>query len=362
MKKLTILILSLFLIAGIKAQDNPITILGKVIDSATSQPLAGASAFAPNTTYGTITNADGYFYLRLPPGGFDLVVSYTGYEKSSTRISPSSPLPDTLVIALAQQNNSLTEVAFVASETPDGYKRFGKFFTDLFIGTTSNADSCTILNPEVLKFYYTKKRGRLKVMSSEDIMIANYALGYNIRYQLDSFSYDYNTKISQYTGYPLFTEMDSTEEAKAQWKKNRDKTYLGSRLHFMRSYYNQALREQGFLLEKVERTDMISIEHPYDSSLFVADSNSVEVLMDGKYRVNYRLVYPDKKFLREYKLPANSKMQVTILDVNGGFVIEENGYFYEQYDVIHSGYWAWKKIAELLPYDYYPDNRNTNYW
>jgi hypothetical protein len=45
-------------------------------------------------------------------------------------------------------------------------------------------------------------------------------------------------------------------------------------------------------------------------------------------------------------------MQVTLLDVTGGFFIEENGYFFEQSDVISTGYWAWKKLAELLPYDY----------
>ena len=60
----------------------------------------------------------------------------------------------------------------------------------------------------------------------------------------------------------------------------------------------------------------------------------------------------DKKFLEEFKLPSNTRMQVTLLDIAGGFVIEENGYFYEQYDVVNTGYWAWKKIAESLPYDY----------
>jgi hypothetical protein len=45
-------------------------------------------------------------------------------------------------------------------------------------------------------------------------------------------------------------------------------------------------------------------------------------------------------------------MQVTLLEIADGFVIEQNGYFYEQYDVVNSGYWAWKKLAELLPYNY----------
>jgi hypothetical protein len=35
------------------------------------------------------------------------------------------------------------------------------------------------------------------------LIISNYALGYTVRYQLDSFSYDYNAAISLYTGSPF---------------------------------------------------------------------------------------------------------------------------------------------------------------
>ena len=43
------------------------------------------------------------------------------------------------------------------------------------------------------------------------------------------------------------------------------------------------------------------------------------------------------------------------MDIVSGFVIEENGYFYEQSDITNMGYWAWKKVAELLPLDYLPN-------
>ena len=35
-------------------------------------------------------------------------------------------------------------------------------------------------------------------------------------------------------------------------------------------------------------------------------------------------------------------------------LIEENGYFYDQSEVTNIGYWSWKKLAEVLPYDYLP--------
>jgi hypothetical protein len=332
---------------------------GKIIDSATQQPLAGASVFAQNTTQGTTSNSDGIFVMRLPNGGYDLIVSYTGYETKSLRISNTQAPGDSIIISMVQVSKTLEEVAIVATnEVEDGWNQFGKFFFDNFIGTTPNASQCTILNPQTLRFFYTKnkKRHRLKVTAREDVMIQNDALGYVVRYQLDSFSYDYNSNISQYTGYPFFIEKDSTPEVKEQWVKNRARTYLGSRLHFMTSLYDSIVTDEGFAVEKLDANPRSTkgelITDLYDSTMYRADSNTVEIGWNGRYRISYKNVFPDKKFLQEFKLPDNTKTQVTLLDISDGFVIEENGYFYEQYDVVNTGYWAWKKIAESLPYDY----------
>lgn len=358
-KKMFSVILLLAAIVTGFSQEKTFRIEGRVIDAATLQPLNGASVFCQNTTYGITCNNDGIFAMRLPNGGYDLVISYTGYETKSIRISNTQSNTDTLVLALTQQNQVLTEVAVVATnEVTDGWSKFGKFFADNFIGTTPNATECVIKNPEALHFFYTKnkKRHKLKVTCKEDLLIQNNALGYLIRYQLDSFNYDYNTNISQYTGYPFFIQTDTTAEVAAQRIKNRARTYLGSRLHFMRALYDSILVEEGFMVEKLEGSakDLVGkvVEDLYDSSIYQADSNTVAINWEGRYRVSYKNVKPDKKFLEEFKLPSNSRMQVTLLDASDGFVIEENGFFYEQYDVINTGYWGWKKLAEALPYDY----------
>jgi CarboxypepD_reg-like domain len=339
------------------AQDKTFKILGKVIDSVSGQPLANASVFCQSTTQGTITNSEGLFFMRLQNGGYDMVITYTGYEKRIIRISNNQLPADTMIIKLGQEDKTLTEVAVVATgEDPDGLNKYGKFFMANFIGTTPNAAECKIENPEVLHFFFSKKRNRLKVTSKDEIMIANYALGYKIRYQLDSFSYEYGTNISQYTGSPLFIEMDSTEEVKTQWKKNRARSYLGSRLHFMRSLYDSLLTEEGFAVEKLSddatKTDGVLLTDIYNKEYYEVDSSGVTIDWSGRFRISYKSVFPDKKFLQEYKLPDNMRQQVTLFEIPDGFVIEENGYFYDQYEVINTGYWAWKKLAELLPYDY----------
>ncbi len=57
--------------------------------------MAGASVFCQNTTTGTISNNEGLFLLRLRKGGYDLVVSYTGYETQVLRVSNTSKEKDT---------------------------------------------------------------------------------------------------------------------------------------------------------------------------------------------------------------------------------------------------------------------------
>ncbi|RYG04791.1 MAG: carboxypeptidase-like regulatory domain-containing protein [Chitinophagaceae bacterium] len=355
MKKINCIILLICISVAASAQN--FSIIGKVVDSANGQPLSKASAFCQNTTFGTVTNNDGLFYLNLPNGGYDLVISYTGYEKKLQRISNTQSNKDTIVFVMAPLDNSMEQVAVVASnEVADGWNKYGKFFTDNFIGTTPNAGECVIQNPEALRFFYTKKRNRLKVTAKEDVVVVNNALGYKIRYQLDSFSYDYNNNVSQYTGYPFFEEMDSTEDVKTDWEKNRAKTYLGSRLHFMRALYDSMVVEEGFMVEKMDKgsrsTTASKVENIYDTANYYVDTSGVIMSWNGRYRVSYTKVHPDKKFLAEYKLPLNTVLQVTLLNIADIFVIEQNGYFYDQYDVVNSGYWAWKKLAETLPYNY----------
>jgi hypothetical protein len=37
------------------------------------------------------------------------------------------------------------------------------------------------------------------------------------------------------------------------------------------------------------------------------------------------------------------------------FFIEQNGFFYDQEDLVINGYLGFKKIADMLPYDYEPE-------
>ncbi|MDE3247090.1 MAG: carboxypeptidase-like regulatory domain-containing protein [Bacteroidota bacterium] len=358
MKKQFIILLLTLAPIFLLAQDFPVS--GTITDSTGTTPLVGASVFCQNTTMGTITGSDGSFSMKLPNGGYDLIISYTGYETKSLRISPSSNSTN-IHLSLKPKDKSLQEVAVVGSnEVPDGWQKYGKFLTDNFIGNDSNAAQTTIQNPEVLQFYFSKKRNRLKVKAKEDLIVINLALGYKIKFQLDSFAHEYNSRMSVYTGFPFYEELPGTDEQKLQWKKNRAKAYAGSRLQFMRSWYNRRLEQDGYKLELVDSVakpiKTTPIANPYDSSLYrTIENNEVEINYNGRLRIVYTGALPDIQYLRENKMPEYLRAQISILDISDGFVILQNGYFYDQNDVINIGYWSWLKLANELPYDYFPE-------
>jgi hypothetical protein len=357
MRKWMCLLLVLGAALQLYAQRNEYTVTGKVIDQSTGQPLAGASVFAQNTTLGAVSNSEGNFRLTVPNGGYDLVVSYLGYETNSVRISNASA-SESLTIELKKQEKTMQEVAVVGStEVADGWDKYGKVFIENFIGTTPNAALCVLENKEALRFFYSKKRNRLKILTKEDLVITNKALGYTIRYQLDSFTYEYGTQLITFSGYPKFEELQGTESEKMTWEQNREKAYYGSRMHFMRSWYDSSLTDQGFALEKITDFKSITgsaIKDPYDSAFYLVDSTDTEISLTGRLRVIYRDEQPEPTYLSQNKLGSHLKVQISTIDIAGAFVIEENGYFYEQGDVVNTGYWAWEKIADALPYDYWP--------
>lgn len=353
----------LFLFTSLSASSQSyFYIKGKVIDDSTKLPMEGASVLCQNTTKGTITNKDGEFKMELPSGGHNLVISYTGFESESIRISSSQDNSNELNISLKKKEKKMEEVVIQATtEVKDGWTKYGKQFTDYFIGTTPFAKQCSIENPEGLKFYFSKKKNRLKIKAEQPVVIMNYALGYKIQYQLDSFIYDYTTKFSAYVGVAFYTELDSTAEQKTTWLQNREKAYYGSRLHFMRCYYDSTLKENGFALEEIYtdsttgKMKISSLENPYDSAVYaLVDSVDKEINLFGKYRVAYTLEPMEKEYLVANKYPLTAKEQLSTLEFLNGFVITENGFFYNQTEVINSGYWAWKNLADQLPYDYWP--------
>ena len=358
--KNTLLFILLILCYGIGFSQSNFSVSGKVLDSATREPLSFASVFCQNTTIGTATNKEGSFYLSLKEGGYDLVITYTGYKSRLIRISPEIKTTD-LQIEMVKEEKSIEEVVIRSSnEVKDGWAKYGKFFLENFIGSTPFASKCTLLNPEVLKFYYFRKSEKLKVLADSPLVISNSALGYNLRYNLDSFLFMYKTDLCSYRGLGFYEEKAGNEDSIKIWKKNRQKAYFGSRLHFMHSYFDSTLTEAGFviaLLDKEDDKKFDKITEPYDTTWYTpADSvNEIDIYFPSRISITYTKRTPENEYLKKYKLPMNVGVQVSYVDLLDIITIKQNGYYYDQKDWINFGYWSWKNIADQVPNDYMPD-------
>ncbi|MBC7935970.1 MAG: carboxypeptidase-like regulatory domain-containing protein [Rhizobacter sp.] len=344
------------------SQGNYIIVTGKVLLASTKQPLQGASVFAQNTTLGTATDAEGNFKLYLPDGGYNIAVTFTGYDTESRRISTSDANDRSLVFEMSEKQKQMEEVAVVATgEVKEGWTKYGQFFVNKFIGQTANSAACVLKNPEILRFFFSKKRNRLKVIAPEPLVIENNALGYTIKYALDSFTYEYNTETSVYTGYPLFEEKQAIDTVqKIKWQLARQQAFKGSILHFMRSLYDKKLKEEGFeiqfLVSMNDKESSLPLKDFYGALNYTKDDSSqvVEVkpnqprvgviYLKEKPTEIYRTLYPEE--------PADFQFSVIGFLPSESIGIEQNGYYFDQNDLTMNAWWTWDKVGDLLPYNY----------
>ncbi len=334
---------------------------GKVIDKTTKAVLQGASVFAQNTTFGEATNAEGNFTLKIPEGGYLLVVTYTGYETATERINYASSQNDSIVIELSPKIKSMEDVSIVvSSEVKDGWQKYGQFFTENFIGQSKFAKQCSIKNPEVLHFYFSKKRNRLKVLATEPLVVSNPALGYNLKFAIDSFTNEYNTNTNLFVGYPLFEEMSGNAEQQQVWKQNRSEAYKGSVLQFMRSLFNKTLEKKGFEIQFVvtnnDQEMPIKLGNIYGALNYDKDdsTNTVDIMPNqNEVAVIYKKGKPEESYLNtDPSIKKDFQLSTLTFAKDEPITIEQNGYYYDQTDIITNGYLGFKKIGDMLPYDY----------
>lgn len=365
---------------------------GVVLDAEKSAPVPGASVFLSNTSVGTVTNAQGVFELTIPAGRFDLIVSSIGFETYSQTITTEA-INAALPIKLQLKAKEL-ETVVVAPFEPDGWAKWGLFFLENFIGTSALAKDCAIKNTDVLKFRHSKKTGALTAIAFEPLVIQNKALGYTLRYQLETFDYNFNTGYLLFQGYPFFEPMQGGAARQKRWAAKRKKTYEGSMLHFMRSVYRNKIGEQGFEVRALQKNPNVekkrirqlyktrsSLEMTsnkdsaayYEKILRQPDQfeiigktalpcDSIAYGMDsvtaGLYFNNYLLIIYKKGLVaaefRQRFPDAGSAMasQITLLN-DKPVAVQANGSFYEPADLLSLGYWSWsEKMATMLPFDY----------
>lgn len=84
--------------------------LSGVITDDTGEPLIGATVLIKGTATGTVTDVHGRYYLDVPPGRYELIVSYTGYNSQEVDEVNVDPNTGTIMDVLLSAGNELSEV------------------------------------------------------------------------------------------------------------------------------------------------------------------------------------------------------------------------------------------------------------
>lgn len=351
----------LFLIAvGIvhTAQAQTGTIKGNVSDSKTLTPLPFATVYINHTTFGVEANEKGEFELaNIPFGTHELIASFVGHEAYQSKIIVSDSLPVIVTIRLSPITMKAVEVS--AKKDNKWKKQFEKF-ERLFLGT--NARLCKILNPWTLDF--SKSTNKLfTAEASEVIKIENLALGYRVFYELKTFQ----VVASRYliTGNVRYEPIVSTDSSLVQmWRKNREKAYLGSVRHFMKSLRDRSAEKDGFLVfeDQSYMTEVIRSANFYDNlgrNIFYYNTvdkifpdsatNTFYVKLPHRLEIHYMAESVPSKIYRDIPHP------VSWIELKDQFLqIDQQGAILNPGNMVVSGEMSEPRIALLLPYDYTP--------
>ena len=316
----------LFLHFGMLIYAQKIT--GLVLNQDTREPVDFASVFFNGTFVGTTTNESGYFELdvskyRTRP----LTVSAVGYHPASiTEFTPR----ESHQVLLKRRVFEIEEVSVTSRSLVRKRKACMRIFKKEFIGLTSNARRCYILNERDISFNYDSDKDTLRAFASKPILIQNLSLGYDISYHLERFEYDRTTKTVLYTGNIIFNrDLIEDEESLEKYERRRAYAYSGSCKHFFRSLWANSLKESGFSVSTYRTGDPLNYENIVFQDL--TGSKSLQYNQDLQIAYYDQLSYIS---FREYKV-----------------IFEQDGFF-DPTTIIWTGKMSLQRIADFLPYEY----------
>ncbi len=122
-KKVTILSLLFLLLTGITLfaqndvpdiEDGKGKLRGFVTDSLSGEPIAFANIFLKGTNRGAPTNTEGYYFIpTIPPGSYDIDISFIGYKKKTIRVKILARKTTSLDVELIPSTVQLEELSVV---------------------------------------------------------------------------------------------------------------------------------------------------------------------------------------------------------------------------------------------------------
>jgi hypothetical protein len=374
------------------------TIAGIVRDSLTRQPLPFASVFLANTTRGATTDAQGHYTLSaVPAGRYELAATYLGYQLRQQQVVVAS---DAIIlnILLPPAAHQLSEI--VVRPNPNRQADYQRFL-ELFLGQSTFAKQSHVRDPDAVRIDYDAQQKLLTASVPHALEVDNLALGYRLTfYDLDfQASFADQSMLVTTLSKIVFRELPGSAGKQRRWAANRQRAYLGSYPHFLRSMYTNTVAEEGFRVQRLRRVpnlrravadsllrtrraaglplDQASVPDsiwkllrqprtlsflytptlPPDSMRRVANGH-VWVRFHDLLAVTYERARPDANYQQSsaasgQPLPRHQE-SVLHLRQRPEAELEPSGAPLVPLAFITEGYWGFQKIGEFLPLDYVP--------
>ncbi|WP_316772491.1 carboxypeptidase-like regulatory domain-containing protein [Pedobacter frigiditerrae] len=367
--------------------------------------LPGAAVYLSGYKIATVTDNEGKFTLgKLAPGNYDILVQMIGFLPYTKNILISNKSENVAIVL--QENTTMLKEVIIKPDPNRPY--YIALFKDFFIGKTPNSAECTILNTDVLTFDDDKTAGLLTVKANDFLVIENKALGYKIKYLLQDFEYNYKSKIVYFAGLPSFEDLKGSKSKQKNWLKKRAIAYSGSIQHFFKSLYNNTLQAEGFEINKIadipntsrkpdsvinanikrltsgqagainlitfNGTDSLSYwlkQRSQPKTLSALNRKAVDIdtlvktfnsdLKMMNYKDGLYVIYKNEKeipsfnfsSLKQARPPELNNYQISVVNLLEPPVrFYANGGVLETRSLIYKGYWAYEKMADIVPMDY----------
>jgi hypothetical protein len=352
------------------------SISGYILDQSTKNPVENANIYLSNTMVGTASNNSGNYRIeRIPVGVYTIIISCVGYELYTQKVDIENNREIQLNAAINKKIYELPTILIETEEESKWHKNYEIFFSE-FVGTNSNASKCKIIDPYKIDFYVDEE-GRLYAESKEPVKIINQALGYEIIYFLEYFEhYDGTTK---FNGLPVFNEVDTNDiDMKNIWQYNRLKTYCGSVNHFLAasardydnyqsastnedSIFNLSLLDQfGFKVLEVNTDDIVyNKQKParlIQSPEFIFNSEVADqkiISFNEMIQINYLKKMEEEEYLKFLGVNRFPQHITSFLRLHSPWVqFDTKGRYYDKFQLELLGYWAFSRVADMLPYEY----------
>ena len=305
-------------------------IQGKVLDQETREPIDFASVYFDGTFVGTTSDENGLFELDISTNpSRALTVSAVGYfSKSIATLTPEVIHQ----VELIPRIFSIEEVSVSTQSLVRKRKANMRIFKREFIGLTSNARRCYILNEQDISFNYGSDKDTLRAYASRPLRIENLSLGYEFTYHLDCFEYDRQGKTMRYNGSIIFNRDLATDEASLKrYIRRRAYAYTGSSKHFFRTLWTNSLQTEGFAVSAFTSEKRLMYKHIV-----------VEDFLGRKF-----IQYPEDLLIQYYSYNS----YINFLKEKVYF--EQDGFF-DPRAILWTGTMSKQRIADFLPYEYLP--------